>query len=331
MPHQKKSNPHYIGFNDEIIGSIPNSIVRYGNGIFLIIFLLILSFSSIVTFPNTITAEAEVVISPSPKRIISQNEGRLHLLVQEGQNVSKNDVIGHFGSKDNYQNLLKINSELFKIDYSDILLSDLKELKLDRYLIDKDLQEYYIGISEALKRIIASHTYSDSHPIDIYEFNNSVMLFESNYLTWKQENVLQADMEGHIHLFENALTGLVSNGEIIGVVVPNEINAVNAIINVSSNEIHKINRDNRIRIDLSRYPSSEFGYLEGRVTEVNTGPFRNTILSTIADGNIITTDTNYEIVVEASLKGQVQIQLEDKSVLFRVFDPIIELFRKQKI
>jgi multidrug resistance efflux pump len=93
----------------EILGTPPSWLVRWGTLIIFMVFLTLLFVSYLLPFHETASSSLRVTTTEPPKRLISENGGYIsEILVSNEDTVSKGDPIMVFKSKARYQDVLII-------------------------------------------------------------------------------------------------------------------------------------------------------------------------------------------------------------------------------
>ena len=78
----------------EILGSSPYWIVRWGITLIAFIFLLLLAGSAIFKYPDMINASVTLTGTVPPAEIVSRSTGKLHkLYIKDNQHVKRGDYL----------------------------------------------------------------------------------------------------------------------------------------------------------------------------------------------------------------------------------------------
>ena len=125
---------------NEILGKPPNWIVRWGNTLILLIFLLFLTISWIIQYPDVIESNFVLQSKKITTDIIANSSGHIQeIFYQDNQSVKNGDVIGLINSTSDYQSIIGLEQNVLNfIDGKSFDLSSKhKNLKLG------ELQPYY--------------------------------------------------------------------------------------------------------------------------------------------------------------------------------------------
>ncbi len=81
----------------------------------------------------------------------------------------------------------------------------------------------------------------------------------------------------------------------------------------------KVNADQRVLIRLDAYPSSEFGFLEGKISNVVPVSLDNHYRANVKLTRGLITNTDNKLPVQPLLKGTAEIMLDEKRLIQRIF------------
>jgi len=91
---EKKQNIIFSEPVNEIMGRPPGKVLRWGNGIMLLVFLLFLFFAWIVKYPDTIPAPVEITTVNPPVTMVSKITGRIkNLYVHDKETITRGQLI----------------------------------------------------------------------------------------------------------------------------------------------------------------------------------------------------------------------------------------------
>lgn len=104
----------------DILTKMPHGIIRWGNLLFFVLLVLVLLISWFVKYPDIITAQALITTSTPPQKEYAKVSGKLeHLLVENNQTVTQNQILGVVENAANYTDvlLLKKMIDTSTVDY----------------------------------------------------------------------------------------------------------------------------------------------------------------------------------------------------------------------
>ncbi len=149
---------------------------------------------------------------------------------------------------------------------------------------------------------------------------------------WQQTYVLKAPHDGVVNYLADISTSQTINaGDPLFAVVPSDTRVI-GYVQVPSRGIGKVEVGQRVNIDLSNYPSQEFGQLKGEVISVSQVP---TIDASSQQGFYfakvklpegLNTTYNKELTNKGEMVGSAAIITDDLRVLERVFNQFRSLF-----
>ncbi len=209
MQMQKLSKINEIADFDEpireILGKTPIWIIRWGNTMILIFFISLLGVSIIIKYPEVIYSNAKLISIDEPKPVIVKITGKImNINVNEGEKVSKGDVIGYMESVADKDQVFAIYDKVrqmsedsvsknklnFDVTLSNISHNQLGELQVSFQSFSKAYLSYknYIHDSfyEKKRRMLL---------IDIHNLNSSIANL------YKQKELIKQD----VALSENTL------------------------------------------------------------------------------------------------------------------------------
>lgn len=145
----------------EILRKVPHWMIRWGNVLFLAIILMLFLLSCFVKYPDIITSQAIITTQIPPQKEYAQITGDFDaILVENNQQVNKNQVLAILENTANYKDVYKLKSVIdtitvnsksfsFPIDNLPILFLGniesqfaLFENSYIKYKLNKDLQPF---------------------------------------------------------------------------------------------------------------------------------------------------------------------------------------------
>ncbi len=137
----------------EIITHMPGGLIRWGIGLIFFLFIVLLSISWFVKYPDVIKAKVVVTTDPAPINLVSRTTGKILLLKTHSETVKKNDLIAY----------LQTNATISDITYLEVALNgyeadqNAKDLfvALNRNIMAGDLQGYVNATVKSLQDLLA--------------------------------------------------------------------------------------------------------------------------------------------------------------------------------
>lgn len=89
----------------EVLGKKPIWMIRWGTTIAFGFILLIVILSWVVKYPDVLIARINITTNMPPIRLVAQSSGEIMLLVKDGENVKKNQILGVIRSATNTKDI----------------------------------------------------------------------------------------------------------------------------------------------------------------------------------------------------------------------------------
>ena len=215
-----------------------------------------------------------------------------------------------------------------------------KEEYLQEEKIENQLQQQYQNQKEALiQNEIQLNTliknlnetiYNDGQQIQKLQtsIKLSISALQNSIIDWKKNTAWVAPFSGKI-IFNKQLniSSFYKAGEASLVIVPKG-NAFSALMKVSVQGSGKIEKGQKVFIEFSDYPKSEFGMLEGTVKSITSVSKNDMYEVEIQLPKKLITTYHKEIPVKAILKGSAKIITKNKRLINRFFEKVINLIEK---
>jgi len=162
---------------EEIMGNPPSSIVRWGTTIFAIIFILVVAAAWYLKLPYIVYGTAEITTENPPANLVARVSGKIEkLMVSEGDNVTRGDVLAIMESTASYESILWLSSVIdsVRVEPEDLAMTTAYiDVLPDRPGLG-EMQEYYSGFRKAYL------DFNNHISIDIYGRRSKALLDEIN-------------------------------------------------------------------------------------------------------------------------------------------------------
>ena len=175
----------------EIMGRIPGWVVRWGISVIFSLFAVLLLISFFFKYPETIASSIVITTSNPPSDLIARSTGKIeYLLVENQQEIKKDDIIAVLFNTADYRSVLKLEKLLTDSVESTqsgatILTEDMGQLG--------ELQSYY----SALKKSIQAYTHymqMQAIPLQKRHIENQIVMLKKSIATRNEQlNILQKD------------------------------------------------------------------------------------------------------------------------------------------
>jgi len=213
----------------EIMGHPPSRILRWGTTIIFSVFVLLIIFSWVIKYPDTVPAPVEITTSNPPVMLLSKITGRIkELYVREGQKVTAGTCVAAMettASLDDIRLLRQITDTITRPEFLNVKtfpgLSKLGEIQSSyavflKYLSDlnnynlNDLYGHRIksmtseinGIKEYLNRLsVKEKLHTENQNLEFNQYSRDTFLFNQNLLTREEiEKSRQSLIRNNIEL-----------------------------------------------------------------------------------------------------------------------------------
>lgn len=220
----------------EIIGIIPNWIIRWGITVALFLLICVFVVANMIRYPDLIFATSELVANEQPYKVSwyrSEDQVVYDVKVADNQLVEKGDTL----------------------------------------LIERDLRS-----SKELSTV--------------------------------------SPFSGRIFLTK----GYKTNAEKQTIWITQKIYNYSVMLFLEINRSGKVKVGQKVQINLEEYPRSEFGYLEGKISNIIPVKIENSYRVYVALDHGLVTNTGYSIPEQPNFSGKAEILTNNRSVLQRIFN-----------
>ncbi|MNU81328.1 Hemolysin secretion protein D, chromosomal [compost metagenome] len=159
------------------------------------------------------------------------------------------------------------------------------------------------------------------------EIQISITALRNGFQTWEKNAVWIAPCSGKI-LFNKVLqVNRFYKTEEASIVIVPKGSGYSALATITSNGAGKVKIGQKTFVELTDFPKTEFGMLEGRVQGITQMDKAGKYEVKISLPDQLKTTYNKQIPFKAQLKGKVKIITKDKRLLERFFDQLTNLLR----
>ncbi len=148
---------------------------------------------------------------------------------------------------------------------------------------------------------------------------------------WEQNYLLISSIPGKItynsYWSENQN---VKAGDIVVSVVPLDSMQIKVRVRFPIQNSGKIHIHQKVNIKVENYPSTEFGFLRGKLTSISTVPSDTFYTAEVRLDKGLITSYNKRLLMEKYLVGSAEILTDDYSLLVRIINPL-KAFLKEKV
>jgi multidrug resistance efflux pump len=137
----------------DIIGTNPPFIVRWGNTFMFVICVILISLCWIIKYPDTILSQITIKTNVNPKPVTAKFDGKLiKLLIKDGDIVKRGQHLGYLEGLANVDDILELENNLSKIDTLLInnqwdIIKNINFIKFNRFgEIQSPFETFYISL-----------------------------------------------------------------------------------------------------------------------------------------------------------------------------------------
>jgi multidrug efflux pump subunit AcrA (membrane-fusion protein) len=243
----------------EILGTPPNWLVRWGTTVMVGIIILLLLLAYFIKYPDIISAPVVITTSDPPTPIISRMDGNLtKLLVLEKQEVNVGDVLAVIQSTAKYEDVVKADDIVNQLQNSAI--EALNATKLDKGLLLGELQTEY----NALLQAIDIYTFTQSNRFDkvnASQLQGQIAKVQRDYdIISRKLRAVKEEKLPAAKRFEAQQKKLF----VEGIVSKNDLEAANA-------RIYEVNEEIKTFESLLVNKELEIGTLKNQIVQIQQG------------------------------------------------------------
>jgi len=137
----------------DIIGTNPPFIVRWGNTFMFVICVILISLCWIIKYPDTILSQITIKTNVNPKPVTAKFDGKLiKLLIKDGDIVKRGQYLGYLEGLANVEDITELETNLSRIDTLLInnqwdVIKNINFIKFNRFgEIQSPFETFYISL-----------------------------------------------------------------------------------------------------------------------------------------------------------------------------------------
>ncbi|HLV93123.1 MAG TPA: HlyD family efflux transporter periplasmic adaptor subunit, partial [Aequorivita sp.] len=164
------------------------------------------------------------------------------------------------------------------------------------------------------------------------ELTTLIDQLENQIIGWQQSYVLKSPYDGYVNFLGNITENqTVSAGSVLFAVLPKDTRLI-GYVQIPSQGIGRVEKGQRVNIQLANYPQQEFGQLKGEIISVSEIPTINQeskegfYFAKVSLPEGLHTTYNKELEHTAEMIGTASIITDDLRVFERVFNQLRTIF-----
>ncbi len=359
-----KEQDYYSEQVQEIMGTIPSGIIRWGITVIASIFILITIGCCIIKYPQTVSSAISIISANPPAQLEVRYPGIIDTIaVANGQSVRRGSLIALLKTPAVYGDIMDVKNFIESARYdslSEIADNPIFETSLhlgslqckwtEIYCLSKEYQ-LYCGLNQIEKKWLEPADYQTLaleqkfNGLEIRrctenkDFNLRCLRMMAELLSeidrWTEMYAIISPFDGVVSLSDFCGVGqYVNNGDILATVVQKVEADVEGRMKVSSDGFGKIAVGQLVNIRLNGFPYMEYGILKGVISGISQVP------QIMPDGNVAYNVevsfpnglvSTYRKVIPfiQNMDGKAEIVTRDQRLIDHFVNPIISLYRNQ--
>ena len=232
------------------------------------------------------------------------------------------------------QNDLKRNKNL--LDKGVISQLDYENKQLEFLNVEKGLKNLKASISQVREAIANASKNMKGTKITrtreeaklLRSTLQSYSLLKKAIRDWEQRYVLKSEIVGKVSFLNYwSVNQTVSQGDLVFTIIPDLQADYIAKLEAESLNSGKVKKGQKVNIKLENYPETEFGMLNGKITNISQTPNRDgKYYIDVKLPNMLITSYNREIEFKQEMRGTAEIITEDLRLIERFFYQFKSLF-----
>jgi multidrug resistance efflux pump len=180
----------------EILGTPPRWIIRWGITIMLLVVLVLLAGSYFYKYPDLISARVTIVSENPPVQIVAKSNGKLEqLFVANNQQVEAGEILGLIENTANYQDAYRL---LAKLDSVESFFETPEKFNEISFSENYSLGQYHAFFSSFVSQLRSYQTFLNFNPFNqrIESLQKQVVDYRNYFEKLREQiNVLRQDYE----------------------------------------------------------------------------------------------------------------------------------------
>ena len=281
---------------DEIIGTMPSWIVRWGITLIFVLLALLFLGCYFIRYPQTVTGTITLTTVPPPVDVTAPHTGIAEAVATEGQTVAKGDVLVLYATRDEYREVQHLEKSLW--------------LPTDETLPD-DLRFSYAA----------------------YRANGSeetLQQLTSAIAQWKAQHVVEAPADGHVTLLNSGpYRRQTTAGELLASILPAAETEVVGRLHLPAASRGDVEPGQKVNVKLNGFPYMEFGILRGVVRTISAVPDGTQgYIVTVAFPDALRTSYKKELPLIHGMDGTAEIITKEMRLIEHFIQPVRALYDK---
>jgi hypothetical protein len=145
--------------------------------------------------------------------------------------------------------------------------------------------------------------------------------------TWENRYLIRSRNAGIVLLGKAwGIDKIVNEGDTVCSVMTEHTGHLVGHVRLSQEQVAEVSVGDQVNIELNKYPVYAYGYLIGEILSVTYIPSAKDYVADIDFPNGMFTTNKNEVTYQVGLTGRAKIVTSARSVMSRMFTPIMDLF-----
>jgi hypothetical protein len=303
----------------EVLGSVPPWILRYGIAFLGVTFFILLLCCYFIKYPEVISTEVAITTMSPPIRVRAHQSGRIHYLLGQGrQIVSKGQVIGVMEDPASYEDVRTLKLLMEKYRSGVCRIDTVRQMLSSHSFTLGSIQLRHIQLLKAL---------SYDRNLETPEGQLAIVELWASLVDWEDRYLLTAPINGIIDLEDYSREKVIEAGDIAFSVSPKDQGREYARAVLPVENSGKVKLGQRAILRLQSYPEEEFGTLEGYVRRISVSSKGDQYIVEIALPRGLVTTYGRRLSPERILVGTADIVTEELRLIERLLFPLRKLIK----
>lgn len=303
----------------EVLGSVPPWILRYGIAFLGVTFSILLLCCYFIKYPEVISTEVAITTMSPPIRVRVHQSGRIHYLLGQGrQIVSKGQVIGVMEDPASYEDVRALKLLMEKCRSGVCRVDSVRQVLSSRSYSLGSMQMPYVHLLKVL---------AYDRKLETPEGQLAIIELWASLVDWEDRNVLTAPLNGIVDLEDYSREKVIEAGDIAFSVSSKDQGREHARAVLPVENSGKVKLGQRAILRLQSYPEEEFGTLEGYVRRISVSSKGDQYIVEIALPRGLVTTYGRRLSPERILVGTADIVTEELRLIERLLFPLRKLIK----
>lgn len=303
----------------EVLGSVPPWILRYGIAFLGVTFFILLLCCYFIKYPEVISTKVTITTMSPPVRVRVHQSGRIHYLLGQGrQIVSKGQTIGVMEDPASYEDVRTLKLLMEKCRSGVCRVDSVRQVLSSRSYSLGSMQMPYVHLLKVL---------AYDRKLETPEGQLAIIELWASLVDWVDRNVLTASINGIVDLEGSAEERALEAGDIAFSISPEDQGREYARAILPVKNSGKVKLGQRAILRLQSYPEEEFGTLGGYVRRISTSSTEDQYIVEIDLPQGLVTTYGKRLSPERILVGTADIVTEELRLIERLLFPLRKLIK----